>query len=250
MRLTIIAFILCFLNTPYASSTEKLKVAFGNTLAPWVISDNHSGIIIDIIKQALEPLGYEIENIYLPYARRLKSYHLGLVDVVSDINTNTIENERLQGFFSDAAYAYENFAFTLKKNNYHLKKISDLGDLRLLSWQGAIAHLGDEYSEMATNNPFYSEHHDQSLQIKMLFLERVDAVQLDMEIFKYYRTKVQKLAEIDASQDIDQFALFGKSPNGFLFRSIKIRDDFNKQLKILKESGQYEKILSSYSSRH
>ena len=125
----------------------------------------------------------------------------------------------------------------------------DLVDYRFMSWQGAMAHLGEEYAEMARNNPLYSEHHDQSLQVKMLFLERVDVVQMDEHIFNYYRVKIGSEGKIDTSPDVDRFEFFGESPNGFLFRSIKMRDEFNIQLKKLKESGQYDKIMNRYFQR-
>lgn len=225
---------------------ETLKVAFGDRLAPWVIPEKSSGIILDIISEAMEPLGYRIKAEYLPYARRLKSYHLGLVDVVSDINPNTIENERLQGFFSGDVYTYENYAFSLNKRNYRFNEIADLKDLRLLSWQGAVAHLGDEYAKMATNNPFYSETHDQSAQVKLLFLERVDVVQLDLQIFKYYLAQEVYKGELNTSAKVDRFSLFGSSPNGFLFRSIKVRDEFIQQFNKMRIDGRYQKIIENY----
>ena len=230
------------------ASSEKITVALGNALAPWVMPEKNEGIIIDIIESTMVPLGYEIEKVYLPYARRLKSYQQGLVDVVSDINPNTIKNAHLQGFFSDIAYTYENFAYSLKKRNYQFKSMKDLVNYRLMSWQGAVSHLGDEYAEMALNNPLYSEHHDQSLQVKMLFLERVDVIQMDQQIFNYYRANVASKGKIDTSPEVDRFGFFGASPNGFLFRSVKLRDEFNEQFKQLKASGKYQDILTKYNA--
>lgn len=231
------------------SAKEKITVAFGNALAPWVIPETNEGIIIDIIEETMAPLGFEIEKVYLPYARRLKSYQQGFVDVVSDINPKTIEHEHLQGFFSDIAYTYENFAYSLKKNNYQFKAMMDLVNYRLMSWQGAVSHLGEEYAEMALNNPLYSEHYDQSLQVKMLYLERVDVIQMDQHIFNYYRSEVAKSGEIDTSPEVDKFGFFGESPNGFLFRNIKLRDKFNKQLEQLRASGKYQELLDRYGSK-
>ncbi|GEM_PF-489182 len=229
------------------NAEETIKVAFGNALAPWVMPDKHEGIVVEIIEAALTPLDYKIEKVYLPYARRLKSYQLGLVDVVSDINTSTIQNEHLTGFFSDISYAYENFVYTLKKREFQFETLSDLVDYRLMSWQGAVAHLGDEYAEMAQNSPLYSEHHDQSVQVKMLYLERVDAIQMDKQIFNYYRKEVGREGEIDISPDVDEFAFLGESPNGYLFRSAKVRDEFNQQLKKIKASGIYRRIMNQHN---
>jgi len=248
MQLKIILFSICITYSSTSFSSEQLKVAFGDALPPWVIPESESGILIDIISESLRPAGYEITNVYYPYARRIISYREGLVDVVSDINPKVIEREDLKGYFSDIAYTYTNYAFALKRKNYKFKKISDLGNYRLLSWQGATASLGPEYTEMALNNPFYSEHHNQALQLKMLFLDRVDVVQLDMQIFRYFRSSLARSGVINTQLEVDTFPLFGKNESGFLFRSIKARDDFNKQFKQLKKSGRYDQIYAYYVS--
>lgn len=229
-----------------ALSLEKITVAFGDALAPWVMPNTNNGIILDIITEALEPAGYEIKPIYYPYLRRITEYKHGFVDVACDINANTIKDHHLEGYLSDDAYSYENFAFSLKEKGYQFKHLNELGNLSLLSWQGAISHLGDEYAEMAKNNPFYFETDRQESQIQMLFLKRADVVQIDKQIFKYFRAKVENKGVIDTTAKVDSFPLFGQSPNGFLFRDKKIRDVFNRQLKLLKESGRYAEILERY----
>jgi len=99
---------------------------------------------------------------------------------------------------------------------------------------------------MVSNHPRYGETFDQFTQVKMLFLERVEVIQMDANIFAYYRAKLIESVEIDYSQKVDRFALVGSSPNGFLFKSEKLRDDFNKQLRNLKASGEYQKIIARY----
>jgi len=103
-----------------------------------------------------------------------------------------------------------------------------------LSWPSAAIHLGDEYSNMVKANPRYNEIYDQSLQVKFLYLDKVDVIQMDKQSFSYFRASIK---DIDTAQKIDRFALFGKSPNGYLFKSIKVRDDFNLQLQKIKETG-------------
>jgi polar amino acid transport system substrate-binding protein len=229
-----------------AVASETISVAFGEVQAPWVLAESNEGIIVDIFSSAMAPLGYKVENIYLPYARRSFAYKNGDVDVVSDMNPNTIEQYQLVGFFSDIAYTYENYAFSLNKRHYQLSQLSDLEQYSLLSWQDATVHLGQKYAQMASRNPRYSETFDQAIQVKMLFLERYDIVQMDDHIFDYYRTKMAQLGIIDTSQKVDRFKIFGASPNGFLFRTEKMRDEFNLQLKQLKAIGQYQKIFARY----
>lgn len=229
-----------------ARAAEKITVVFGEVLAPWVLVDTNQGIIVDLIEAAMVPLGYEIEHLYLPYARRTKAYLKGNVDVVSDMNLKTINEYGLPGFFSDIAYTYENYAFSLQKNHYHFTQLDDLKTRSLLSWQDAAVHLGGEYAEMVKNHARYGETFDQEIQVKMLFLERYEVIQLDAHIFAYYRAKLSKTNSVDTSQKVDRFALFGASPNGFLFKTEKMRDEFNKQLVWLKSTGQYQEIFARY----
>lgn len=227
-------------------SAEKLIVAFGSTLAPWVMSEDDSGILIDLMRETMEPLGYEIEAVYYPYARRIKSYQAQAVDVVCDINENNIINSKLEGYFSGNIYAYENYAFSLNKNNYNFNEISELRDYSILSWQGARKQLGQEYDLMAENNPSYIETHNQKHQVKMLFVERVEVIQMDKNIYEYYHSKLVKNNEIDANLAVDRFGLFGQNPNGFLFRSAKARNDFINQINLMKQDGRFEKVFSKY----
>jgi polar amino acid transport system substrate-binding protein len=233
-----------FSSSVYAQ--KVIKVAFGDALAPWVFPRENNGIIVDIITEALKPLGYTIENIYVPYARRINSYKSGIVDISSDMNQGTIHHEKLEGHFSHEAYAYQNYAFSLEKNKFNFKHMNELVNLKLVSWQGAIVHLGNEYAVMASKNPFYLEVHDQEAQIKMLFAERAEVVQLDLQIFKYYRSQVAKNSRIDITQPVQRFPLFGRSPNGFLFKDRSIRDEFNKRLAIMKKNGEYQAIFDRY----
>ncbi|WP_259365453.1 ABC transporter substrate-binding protein [Colwellia sp. BRX10-3] len=244
--LVITSAVLLFSFSSLVSASEKITVAFGEKLAPWVLSETNEGIIVDIIEAAMTPLGYEIEHLYLPYARRTKSYKAGGVDVVSDVNLNTIQGHSLKGYLSDTAYSYENFAFSLHNKNFNFRQISDLKNYSLLSWQDAAIHLGATYAEMANNNPQYSETFDQSVQVKLLFLDKVEVIQMDVNIFDYYRAKAANSDKIDTTQKVDRFALFGASPNGFLFKSEAMRDKFNTQLQKLKATGKYQKIFDRY----
>ncbi len=228
-------------------SKQVLKVACGNTLAPWVMPEKNKGILLDILHDAMQPLGYEIEAYYFPYARRIMSYQTHVVDVVCDINQKNITNSNLKGAFSGIVYAYKNYAYTLKKHNFHFTKINQLIGHSVLSWQGAKSQLGSEYREMAEKNPFYRETFDQKSQVKMLLLGRVEVIQLDHQIFEYYFKALieEGLVVIDIN-DIERFPLFGENPNGFLFSHSKTKNDFVKQLKKMKADGRYADIFQRY----
>ena len=116
----------------------------------------------------------------------------------------------------------------------------------VLAWQGARKELGSHYALMASSNPFYIETHDQRQQVKMLFKERVDIIQLDKQIFEFYRASLITEKEIDENITVDSFSLFKKSPNGFMFRHSKARDDFVKQIELMRMNGRYSAIFNKY----
>ncbi len=231
---------LCFAN-------ETLNISFGDALPPWVIPETNNGIIIDIIKETLELDGYRIKLIYLPYARRLIAYKSGDVDAVSDVNAKIISDAKIEGYLSVIAYAYENIGVSLNQKGYRFSKISDLVNYSVVSWQGAKIAIGGEYADMADKNNKYREIANQETQIKLLYSGREDVIQIDRQIFKYYRKKVSEESKIDASLPVDIFPLFGKNPCGFLFRDKKVQVIFNKNFEILKKCGRYDKIFEKYT---
>lgn len=244
--LTLILLIFPFFLGPSALA-EEIKIGFGNSLRPWVFEQSHKGILLDLARASLEPSGHTVKPMYFPYTRRIKSYKDRDIDVVTDINPVIISDEGLVGYLSVLAYAYENYAVVLSKKNFDIKTMSDLKDLSLLSWQGAANALGTEYADMTNSNSQYMETHNQETQIKMLFSKRVDVIQLDLQIFKYFRKKVGLKGTIDTTKKVSKYPLFGKNYCGFFFRSKSQRDDFNKNFKSLKSTKRYSRIFSKYA---
>ena len=116
----------------YNSCAEEITIGFAGTRAPWVIPERQSGILIDLFSEAMEPLGYKITKTFYPYTRRIKSYQAKQVDVICDISQININNSNLRGHFSGIVYAYENYAYTLKKNDFVFTSINDLRNHSLL----------------------------------------------------------------------------------------------------------------------
>ncbi len=244
--ITIIIFFLIISSQP-CFADQILKIAFGDALPPWVIPETDTGIIVDIIKETLDPAGYIIKPVYVPYARRLISYKYGDLDAVCDINPKIMTDSKLEGYLSVIAYDYENIGVSLKKKGYSFSRISDLVNYSVISWQGAKAAIGGEYADMADKNKKYRELANQKLQIRLLYAGREDVIQLDRQIFRYFRKKVSEEGKIDTSQPVDIFPLFGKNECGFLFRNKNTQAVFDKNFGILKESGRYEKIFERYT---
>ncbi len=228
-------------------ASETIKVAFGNALPPWVIPTNNEGIIIDMLKETFKGTGYSIKPIYYPYARRIISYKQGKAGAVCDMNAKIVKGNGLKGYLTQIAYFYENIGVSLKKNGFKFEKISDLTGHSVVSWQGAKTAIGGEYEKMANANKKYSEVANQEKQIKLVFLNRADLIQLDRQIFKYYRNKMSKDGRFNTKEPVDIFPLFGKNECGFLFRDGKAGKTFDGNFAKLKESGRYKELFEKYT---
>jgi polar amino acid transport system substrate-binding protein len=226
---------------------EQIRVSFGDKLPPWVLKEKNKGIIFDLLVECLSPEGIKITPKYYPYLRRITAYQEGSVDAVIDINPRLIKEHKLKGNISDIAYSYVNYGISLKSKNYIFEEIRDLSRVSLLSWQGAVVVLGGEYAQMAKAHKRYAETYDQGSQVKMLFSKRVDVIQMDIQIFKHFRMLNSKKSNSKMSQEVTFHGLFGESSNSIFFKSKKVADLFNKNLKIIKQSGRYQQIIDSYS---
>ncbi|MBA6252673.1 hypothetical protein [Colwellia sp. MB3u-55] len=116
MPLKLFLLIISLLFTLPSFAQQKITIAFGDALTPWVMPETNDGIIITLVREA----------IYYPYARRITSFRAKDVDAACDMNLKTMTKENLTGFLSDEAYAYENFAFALKKHNYKFTHLNEL----------------------------------------------------------------------------------------------------------------------------
>lgn len=242
-----IALIFCLIGPRLSSADQPLTIVFGDALPPWVIPELNAGILLDILKETLQPAGYRLTYIYVPYARRLRTYESGKADAVCDINPTILTNSNLEGHLSVTAYAYENIGVSLKKRGFHFSTISDLINHSVVAWQGAKNTIGGEYAEMVERNAYYREVPNQQLQIRLLYAGRFDVIQLDRQIFAYFRNIESKSGSVDTSQPIDIFPLFGKNESGCLFKEQKVQEAFNTHFKRLQENGRYAEIFEKYT---
>lgn len=223
--------------------SKEIVASFGSTLPPYVMEDGTSGILVDLLKDCLEPSGYKVTSKLHPYARRLFEYETDSVDVVTDVNEKIINDKKLEGYYTGYVYAYENFLFSLADRKFEINKIEELSEYSLLSWQGAISHIGGEYADMAKQSKNYSETHNQKNQLRMLFSRRVDFIQMDGNIYEYYRQQMLKESGLDVTVPVDILPLLGRSPNGFMFKTEAVRDACVANLENVKKYKKYKSVL-------
>ncbi len=233
-------------NLPPHTSNDIIKISAALTVEPYVIrpessNGKASGLEVDIVREAFALQGYGVKFVYEPLKRTKYSFNHKSVDGVMDVKDHYPE---IQGsFLSDEHITYSNTVVTLKANSITIKKIADLTDKSVIGFQQANIAFGEKFKTMTENNPKYSEMANQSNQIAMLFLNRIDAIVLDRYIYKYHRNH---LKTIQSDQPVTFHELFEPSKFKIAFREHKVRDVFNIGLKKLRGSGRYQEIIDSY----
>lgn len=217
-------------------------MTFDETIVPFVLAKDNKGIQVDLVREALSHKGYELIPVYVPAKRVMHELKIDAVDAAS---SGSYDPETEQGFFyGDASFSYRNAFFTLEERDINIQEPADLDGLRVATFQNAIL-IWPEWLKAVDQQRNYIEVADQSLQPKMLERGRVDAVVADQTIFAYY----QKLLEQETGKALKVTRTYSfTDPVSFppVFKSEKLRDDFNEGLQHLLDSGRHDEIFNSY----
>ena len=228
----VIVFIL-FLNMIFA---KDIKIALGDSLPPYIIPPNN-GIEYEIIKRAFEIKNYKIKPVFVPFARLFKSVEQGTYDGVATVK----EDKKLKNvYYSEDYISYENVVVSLKK--FDIKTLKDLEGKSIIAFQNSMIYLGKNYENTIKKNKSYKELANQEGQVASLMEGRVDLIIIEEKIFKYYLSK----SKLVKSRPYEIYRIFEKTPYKMAFKDKKVRDDFNEGLKLLKSSGEYEKMIKKY----
>ena len=236
--------ILCCGAGSHASAAE-LKIIFSQYTPPYVFEDG-TGIVVEIVRAALEAAGHTVKPIYVPIGRGFRMFAEKQVDGTTIVQ----ESSGLKAAYSDNFMQYHNRAFALKGRNLQIRSIADLKDLSVSSFQNAEKYLGEEFRRAVAGNPKYREIAQQDAQVQMLMLHRTDVAVMDESIFRFYRQKLVDEKKADRAQEYVAFNIFPPTPYKAAFQDPKVRDDFNKAIAAMRKDGRYDAVYRKYAERY
>ncbi|MFD2204013.1 substrate-binding periplasmic protein [Kiloniella antarctica] len=239
MKKYLLSLILLFFSSEVFA--DKLKIAVGLWIPPYVIRDEARGIEYDILKETLALAGHEMVPRYVPLARTLAELRSGQVDGI--MSTGLTD---LPGCYTNTHITYWNYAITLSSNNIQIDSIKDLKGRTIMAFQNARNYLGEDYRQMTHGNKLYKEIGDQSSQNKLLFSKRVEVVIADQFIFQWFNRSPEVLKTIKKAPEVTYHEIFPPSRFQSVFLRQDVCDSFNIALKELKNSGRYDEIVASY----
>ncbi len=245
VRHIVIFLMLISISTFTNARSVTLGISF--SIPPYVILEDDSGLELDIIKEAFRISGHDVVPLYMPLDRSFKLYESNQLDGVINVKKGMVK-----GYFSSDVITFQNCAVTLKKNKFTIDSLADLKGKRIAAFQNARKLLGLPFAEVVGELAYYREVARQRLQINMLFLDRVDAVILDRNIFDYFRRKVYESIDFPheiIAKKVAYHCIFKPAKYKLAFHDEVLRDDFDKGLKVIRDNGTYEYIQKSYQNR-
>lgn len=222
------------------SHARELLIATSSSIPPYVINDQHRGIVVEIIQQALQPQGYQVEFVYAPNRRVQHMIEERQVDGVYNLAADTLQ----QVHYTKAIINYQNVAITLANFPRTLRSVADLTDLRVVVFQNAVQFLGPEFEKLTMDGHSFPEVSNQRSQVLMLFRKRADVIIMERRIFEYFYQQLSASGEIGGDYIIHP--ILEPAPRYAAFLDATIRDQFNAGLARLQADGSLNKIISSY----
>lgn len=232
------------LLAPWGAGAAEIDMAVGRSLPPYVIVEEWRGLEYDIVKEALAQEGHTLKPRFMALARVQKELESGLTDAAMTMHPDLgIRGVHL----SDSHVTYRNYAITLARRDLRIDRVEDLAGKSVVAFQNAQVYLGPAFKAAIEANPRYREEAKQAVQPMLLFLDRIDVVVADRNIFGWFSEDADVKTKTDTTQPVRFHPIFPPNHYHVAFRDPALRDSFNRGLKALKASGAYDRIVARYS---
>lgn len=241
------AFLLCFLASPntHAQTADAVRVGCGGSIPPYVIRQNDRGIVLDILRRAMQTQNKTIDVRYDNNSNNVTAFNKGELDIAC-ITSASASPDAL--FSRQPLIVFHNVAISLSSRKVSLSGISSLGDYRIDAFNLASRLLPGNFAAEAARSPAYRELAEQKKQVEALFRGDTDVIILEQTIFRYFLSQLRRNDPNNATyqQAYQYHDLFPPTYYYAAFHSKQLRDSFNMGMGILIDSGEQDKILQSY----
>ena len=227
---------------PTIGQAKEVKMTVAGS-PPYVFAESNTGIVMDILREALAFKGHEFVPVIVPVKRVVYEFKLGNVDAAA-ISQGLDEGGKAH-YKSETSVTYYDFFFTLAERNLKIQAPEDLNDLKIVSFPIA-SKVYPNWLVKVEEESRYTELPDQLAQLKMLYRGRADAVLADENIIKYLANRLAS----DSGQPKKELTV-STSPGNLssipVFWDQEVRDDFNAGIRHLRETDRYQAIIDKYT---
>ncbi len=220
-----------------------LQIGFGSNKPPYVFEAERRGLELDIVVEAARRAGMEVKPFFAPMERLQSMLQQGRLDGIATTNPYS----GLHAYFSQPYLEYHNVAVALAQRQLTIHDINDLQRYSISSFQRARQLLGPAFAAMASANTRYREEGDQIIRNRLLYAGRVDVIVGDWRIISHFTQEIS--AEQGRLPPVTAYPLFGPTPYQMAFRYPWQRDNFDRGLALLRQSGAYREIEARYDTQ-
>ena len=233
------AFLVVFFVSFSPAKSEEITIGMGN-FKPYFISESETGIFTDIITAVFRQMpDYQPKYFFgLSNHGLWARFKAGGIDAVS----NLFDSVKVDVCRSDPVFRFHDVAISHADAKLQINKIADLAGKSIISFQGAKAFFGDEFSRQLEDR--YKEVRNPAKQARILAVGRVDVSVGDLFIFLHEISELE--AHIASPKDFVIHEIFPKISTRMGFKDEKVCAAFNKALEKIRKSGEYERIYASY----
>ena len=225
-----------------AEPAAPVKIGLQSAVAPFVLSDKTSGLLVDVLRAAFATQQISVEFRYLPNARFEDQMRQGLLDVTTSATPEQIQ----QGYLSHWPVThFHNMAITLRSKLPSLTSVDQLKHYRVTAFRSARSVLGPAYAAATAANPNYREA--VTMPSGALLLGRTDVIISQPDIFLYYLR--QQLPRQHVSEEtLAYHEVLGPGLFYWMrFRTEAQRDAFERGIAQLYASGEIDRIQAHYA---
>jgi len=239
----VIIFQLLAVNPLFAS--EKTITLASGSWPPYMSSElPEYGVLSELVSRAFEEEGYRVEYGFYPWSRSMAMTRAG----VSTGSLGWLKNDSREKdfFYSLPIWRTQDIIISRKDHQVHWNTVSDLKDYRIGASMGY--YYGDEFQAMEKMGELDVERvMVESQNFKKLLVDRIDLMIAEKYVAQYWLEKTLldsqidkiKVGEIPLRDDSLYLIISRREADG-----AAIVESFNKGLIKLKQSGEYEKIVS------
>jgi ABC-type amino acid transport substrate-binding protein len=210
-------------------TTDKVRIAFAEKLAPFAFDSGDKGIEIEIIGEALRRQGCTLVPVFMPLVRFGYALGEGKVDGLATISPAS----GIPAAYSQVYIEYHNVAVTLTSRKLSIQGIEDLKGLKVVAFAGAARNLGEPFRRFAQGNALYREDPKQINSNRLLYRDKVDVVIAERAIYAYLDRTLREGKFPEKQQPVSMHALFAPNQYHIGFRDPALRDTFNVGLSTL-----------------
>ncbi|MBN1968322.1 MAG: transporter substrate-binding domain-containing protein [Candidatus Delongbacteria bacterium] len=234
--------VLCVLVFTIFGWSKTLKIVTDDWEPYYGPNLKDGGYISEITREAFKRAGYEVEITFYPWKRALEYVKMGNADVLMGMYFTEERTQFLE--YSDPIDKTQVAFYTLRDRSINYEKLYDLKNYKIGVIRGysntkefdeATFLIKDESTDIKQNiNKLLNKRTDMIIGSKKVILHQLQS---------YQGKERDSIKIIDPPLEIKNLyiGITKKNPD-----AIKIRDDFNKGLKLMMDDGTYDKILEKY----